>query len=150
MPFKKLQVVDGISTEELIAQIERKDRIFRMAQTLFMVATFVALVVVIGFQNRTLNGVQEQIEDAKNTALAQSKQRDESDNKIIRRLDCMVVFFSQRDRNNLTIQNIEECTLDRDGDIQRFFTSDPNGGQTTTTPTEQEEGAQTPKAQAPR
>lgn len=146
-PLKKLEKTDSMSTDDLIAQIERKDRRFRLAQTVFMVSTFIALIVVIFIQNQTLHGVQEQLAQAKEVAAKQSKQSDASDAKIIRRLDCMVVFFSQKDRTNLSIANIEDCTLDKDGNIQRFFTTDP-GGSTTTTSNEQPEGQLTPKVPA--
>lgn len=146
MPLKKLPPTEGITTDQLIAQIEQKDRIFRIAQTIFMISTFVALIVVISAQQRTLTGVRDQLHQAKQVAAEQSKQSDASDAKIIRRLDCMTVFFSQKDRTNLSIANIDECTLDRDGNLQKFFTTDPQGN-TTTTPTQQ--GQETPKAAAP-
>ena len=148
MPFKKLKVEEGMTTEQLLAQIEHKDRIFRFAQAIFMISTLVALIVVISAQQRTLAGVEQQLNQAKTSEAANSERSEENQQKVLRRLDCMTVFFSQRDRTNLTIQNIDECTLDRDGNIQRFFTNDPGGG-TTGSPTEQPEGQQTPKAQAP-
>lgn len=146
MPFKRLQRTDNMTTDELIEQIESKDRRFRLAQTIFMVSTFIALIIVIVIQNQTLHGVQEQLTQAKDVAAQQSRQSDASDAKIIRRLDCMVVFFSQKDRTNLSITNIDECTLDRDGNLQRFFTQDAEGN-TTTTPTPQ--GQDSPKVPAP-
>lgn len=149
MPLTKLKPTTGASTDDLIAQIEMKDRRFRIAQTTFMVCTFAALIVVIFMLNRTLNGVQDQLAQAKDTAISQDKNANDATNKIIRRLDCMTIFFSQRDRTNLTIQNIDQCTLERDGDIQRFFTNDSDGG-TTNNSTEQPEGQQTdPKVPAP-
>lgn len=141
MPFKPLKVEEGATTEQLLAQIEAKDRKFRLAQALFMVSTLVALIVVVAFQLQTLNGIKQgQEEYVKNSK--------DSQQKIERRLDCMTVFFSQKDRTNLTIQNIDQCTLERDGDIQRFFTNDADGG-TTSNKNEQVEGAPTPKVPAP-
>lgn len=148
MPLKPLKVEEGTTTDELISQIERKDRRFRLAQTIFMVSTFIALIIVIFIQNQTLGGVQDQLSQAKRVAAQQNEQADASRDKIIRRLDCMVVFFTQKDRTNLSIQNIDKCTLDRDGDIERFFTTNESGTTTTTT-TPQPEGQATPKAPAP-
>lgn len=143
MPFRKLEKHEGMTTDQLIEQIETKDRRFRLAQTVFMVSTFIALAIVIFIQNQTLHGVQDQLTQAKEVAAEQSKQSDKSDEKIIRRLDCMTVFFSQRNRTNLTIDNIDRCTLNREGNLQEFFTTDEND-EPTTTPEEQP-----PKDQAP-
>lgn len=138
---------DHESTQDLIGIIERKDRRFRFFQTLFMVGTFVALIIIIGGQQRTLTGVQTQLEEARKTAITQNKASVDARDVILRRLDCLAVYFSQRDRANLTIQNIDECTLNRDGTAQQFFQNNSNGdGGTTVTPTEQAPGATTPTA----
>lgn len=136
MPFKKLKITEAASTDELIGQIERKDRVFRVAQTIFMVSTLVALLIVISAQQRTLNSIQNQVEDAKRVAQAQSDQSDNLQTTILRRLDCLAVYFSQRNRTDLTIEDIDKCTLNRNGTAQQFFTQEP-GQQPVTTPTEQ-------------
>lgn len=128
MPFNKLKPEEKQSTEALIATIERKDRRFRLFQTLFMVTTFVALIIIISAQQRTLNGVRDQLSQAKTIASETTERSKEQQDTILRRLDCMSVFFSQRDRTNLSIVNIDKCTLDRNGDLQQFFTQQP--GQT--------------------
>lgn len=135
MPFKKLSESEHDTTDKLIHAIERKDRRFRLFQTIFMVGTFLALIVIIGAQQRTLDAVKEQLSQAKTVAEQQAKGTNESDDKIERRLDCMVVFFSQTDRSNLSIADIDKCTLNKDGDLQQFFRL--NNGETETTPTEQ-------------
>ncbi len=162
MPFKKLKLEEHGSAEALIHAIEQKDRRFRLFQTLFMVGTFIALIVIISAQQRTLDGVQAQLDQAKKVAQDQSQQSDESQATILRRLDCMSVFFSQRDRTNLSIENIDKCTLNRDGDLQQFFTQQPGEEPQTTreqqapsnltpsTPPRQDEGAVTdPPADQP-
>lgn len=118
---------DHTSTQALITAIESKDRRFRLAQTIFMVGTFIALIVVIGAQQKTLSAVEDQLIQAKNTAAKQSKQSDEASARIERRLDCMVVFFSQKDRTRLSIDNVDKCTLNRDGNLQQFFQQNDNG-----------------------
>lgn len=112
---------DHLSTQELIHKIESKDRKFRLAQSVFMVLLLATLTGVIFVQFRTLDAVREQLISQKATSEERSTQNKELQDKIIRRLDCMVVFFSQPDRSGLTIENINECSLNRDGNIEQFF-----------------------------
>lgn len=121
--------------DELVKNIEDKDRRFRIAQTIFMIATLLALLVVIAAQQRTLKGVEAQLQQAKTVAAENTKNIKSTQSVIVRRLDCMAVFFSQRNRTNLTIDDIDKCTLNQNGDIQTFFTEE--NGQTETTKTEQ-------------
>lgn len=134
MPLKKLtdEQVHQNNTNELIAQIEKKDRRFRFFQTLFMVLTMLALVLVISAQQRTLDGVRNQLTEQKRIAQTADDRSREQQATILRRLDCMAVFFSQTDRTNLAIDNIDKCTLDRNGSLQQFFKTNP-GGDTETT-----------------
>lgn len=115
------------STQDLISTIERKDKRFRLAQAIFMVATFIALIVIIGAQQRTLDRLQDQVEQGKAVAAAADKRDEEQTQKILRRLDCMTVFFSQTDRQNLSIKDIDRCTLEREGDPQLFFRQGSDG-----------------------
>lgn len=162
MPLKKLKPEEKQSTETLIAAIERKDRRFRLFQTLFMVGTFILLIVIISAQQRTLDGVRDQLTQAKQIAAQTAERSKEQQDTILRRLDCMSVFFSQRDRTNLSIENIDKCTLNRDGDLQQFFTQQPGEEPQTTreqqapsnltpsTPPKEDEGAVTdPPADQP-
>jgi len=129
MPLKKLtpQEVHENNTNELIAQIEKKDRRFRFFQTLFMVMTMVALVLVISAQQRTLDGVRDQLVEQKRIAEVADKNSKDQLATILRRFDCLVVYFGQKNRSTLTIENIDKCTLNRDGNIQEFFTTSPDG-----------------------
>lgn len=120
-PLRKLDPALAKSTDELIAQIEHKDRRFRLAQTLFMVSTLLALVIVISAQQRTLDSVKDQLVQAKGTAASQAKQSDDQRDKIIRRLDCIVVFFTQPNRTEVTIADIDKCALNRDKNVDQFF-----------------------------
>lgn len=131
MPLKRLDHSKAKSTDDLISQIEHKDRVFRLAQTLFMVSTLIALILVISAQQRTLNTVKAQLVEQKATAQAATKQSDEQRDKIIRRLDCIVVFFTQPDRTNVTIADIDKCSLNRDANLDQFF------AQPESTPSEQ-------------
>ena len=133
------------NTNELIAQIEKKDRRFRFFQTLFMVLTMLALVLVISAQQRTLDGVQSQLAQQKEIAAKADKSSKDQLTTILRRFDCLTVFFSQTNRTNLSIENIDQCTLNREGDVQQFFITKPDR-QTDVTDTPQ---STVPKAQAP-
>lgn len=146
MPLKKLtdEQIHVENTNELIAQIEKKDRRFRFFQTLFMVLTMLALVLVISAQQRTLSGVRDQLTEQKRIAEQADDRSQEQQATILRRLDCMTVFFSQTDRTNLTIENIDRCTLNRDGSLQEFFRITPQGDTETT-----REPQSDPKLQAP-
>lgn len=112
---------DHKSTQDLIGVIERKDRRFRIAQAIFMFATLLALVVVIGAQQRTLTAIKDQLDQAKSAQAAATKQSDDQRDKIIRRLDCIVVFFTLPNRANVTIDDIDKCSLNQNKAVQQFF-----------------------------
>lgn len=121
MPLKSLTPQEKEDTTALLAAIERKDRRFRLFQTIFMVGTFLALIIIIGAQQKTLADVQNQQKQAEEIALESAKRSENQQDKIIRRLNCMVVFFSETDRQNLSINDIDRCTLNRDENIDQFF-----------------------------
>jgi hypothetical protein len=112
---------DHASTQDLIHRIESKDRKFRTAQALFMIMLLAVLTGIIFVQFRTLDTVKQQLVASKATAAETTKQSDDQRDKIIRRLDCMVAFFSQTDRTNLSIADIDKCSLNRDSNVQQFF-----------------------------
>jgi len=152
MPLKNLKPEELESTRTLIAAIERKDRRFRLFQTLFMVGTFLALIIIIGAQQRTLGELQESQKQAEQVAIETAKRSSEQQDTILRRLDCMSVFFNQTNRTNLTIDNIDKCTLSREGNIQEFFRQEPGEAPETTrepqnltpSPAPREQGATSP------
>lgn len=111
---------DHLSTQELIQRVEIQNRKFKIAQTVFMTLLLVSLCAVITLQFQTLNNVEKQLAEQTIITEQNDKTTNEQTDKIIRRLDCMVAFFSQTDRVNLTIADIEKCSLNRDGSIQQF------------------------------
>lgn len=127
------------NTTELVKAIERKDKRFRFFQTVFMVGTFVLLILVISAQQRTIDGIDNQITEARAERTKQSDANQARTETILRRLDCLAVYFSQSSRAGLTIANIDKCTLNREGDVQQFFTQD-NDGNIDVTPNQQETG----------
>lgn len=112
------------STQSLISSIERKDRRFRVFGFLAVAITVLLLGVLLVIGLRNLGRANEQLVKT-NALLEQQKQATDT---ITRRLDCMTVFFSQKDRTGLSIADIDKCTLDRSGDIQHFFVQ-PQAGQ---------------------
>lgn len=119
-------------TQKLIRDIELKDKRFRVAQSVFTILILLVLIGVITAQYRTLNGVQDQLDQQKSIAAAADSRDKEQQETILRRLDCMTVFFSQVDRTKLSIENIDKCTLNRDGNLQQFFTQEPGEAPQTT------------------
>lgn len=109
------------TTHELINNIEKKDKRFRFFQSLFMVLTFLALILIISAQQRTLNGVKTQLAEQETIAEQTNTHNDNNQDTILRRLNCMAVFFNQTNRQDLSIENIDKCTLDRDGNVQHYF-----------------------------
>lgn len=134
-------------TRQLIENIERKDKRFRLAQSAFMLLLMISLVGVITLQFQTLQGVKQQLVEQKSSNDAAIKRSDEQRDKIIRRLDCVVVFFSQKDRVDLSIDNVDQCTLNRDISVQQFFESPestPSNNPSNTNPSGTSGSTQTP------
>jgi hypothetical protein len=133
---------DHASTQELINQIESRDRKFRTTQSFFMFMLLATLIGIIFVQFRTLESVHQQLITSKATAQQATKQADSQRTTIIRRLDCMTAFFSQIDRQNLTIKDVDKCSISTDGNPEKFFapangssTQKNTDGSTTTTTT---------------
>lgn len=133
---------DHTSTQELISRIESKDRKFRTAQALFMAMLLATLIGIIFVQFRTLDTVHQQLTTSKATAAEATRQGDDQRKTIIRRLDCMTAFFSQPDRQNLTIKDVDKCSISAGGSAEQFFapangtsTQQNTDGSTTTTTT---------------
>ena len=121
MPLKKLKTDDNVTAEELIRAIEKKDRRFRLFQTFFMVGTFLALIIIISAQQRTLDGITQQQAAQKEFSAESREERNDQNEAIARRLNCIIVFFSLPDRDEVTIEDINSCALNRDKTEQQFF-----------------------------
>lgn len=119
---------DHSTTQELIENIEKKDRRFRTAQAIFMTILFSVLVGIIFFQYRTLQSVQNNLTQQKTIVDTIKKSNQSSLDTINRHLDCIVVYFGQQNRQNLTIQDINKCTLQSSNGAQTFF-SQPQSSQ---------------------
>jgi hypothetical protein len=119
---------DHASTQELINKIESKDRRFRTAQAAFMLLLLAALVGIVFVQFRTLESVHQQLVVSRTVAAETKSQSNAQNAIIIHRLDCMTAFFSVPNRTNLTISDVEKCSISGN-DPQQYFT--PNNGTTT-------------------
>jgi hypothetical protein len=87
-------------TRELILRnIEKKDRRFRTFQAIFVVLIFGALLALLWVQEATLNNVKKELVQQE----AVVKEVKKSNDTINRHLDCIIVYFGQKDRANLTI-----------------------------------------------
>lgn len=122
-----------MSTEEIIHQIESRDRKYRAWQRVSGAALLLGVLLIIGLQastiqkqNRTLTAVGKQLSQQKSTTEALATQSNEQRDKIIRRLDCMTAFFSQKNRASLVITDVDKCALDRDTPIDHFFPTTTN------------------------
>lgn len=114
------------STQQLITSIEKKDRLFRTAQTVFMALLIITLIGVIFLQSRTLNAVQQQLLQQKDTVAEIKKDNGNQLDRLNRHLDCIVVYFQQANRAQLKIDDINKCTLSNGASVQQFF-SQPAG-----------------------
>jgi hypothetical protein len=79
------------------------------------------LLVVIAIQQKTLDSVRLQI-DAQTRAVQEIKKSNTDSLDIIkRRIDCLAVYFAQRDRAELTIDDIDRCTIRSNETITEVF-----------------------------
>ncbi len=113
------------SIPELIHSIEKKDRRFRVAQTVFMIA--ILIPVAIGGYFLATNQTKERIAREEQTSQIIDRQSEKIDD-LTNRLRCLAVFFSEPDRANLIITDIDQCFTQRidNGDIRKLdIGSDP-------------------------
>ncbi len=107
---------------ELIHSIEKKDRRFRLAQTVFMLA----IMAAIGFAVYFIYQGYAKEQQRRIEAVAQINKNIE--NKIDdanKRLQCVTNFFAQPDRANLILTDPNECFTQRldSGDIRKLETN---------------------------
>lgn len=119
---------DHESTQQLINKIESKDRRFRTAQAVFMILLLSVVLGIVYVQFRTLESVHQQLVVSRMVASETKSQSNAQNATIIHRLDCMTAFFSIPNRTNLTISDVEKCSISSNNPEQ-YFT--PNNGTTT-------------------
>lgn len=117
---------DGhITTQELIAQLEAKDRHFRAASVLFGMLLIAAVVTLLFVGLSTLRGVRSQLTEQKSLLDSQQQilariqesntQRTAQINDLQNHIDCIVELFRQPNHNNLTITDLQSCQLTSTG-----------------------------------
>lgn len=103
------------TAQELIVEIDkrgRKSRVFATAaQALILIGLGFLMTLGIRTYNRQLDTTEE----------------------INRHLDCIIVYFGQKNRTELTIDDINKCTISRGNTVQQFFTTNDKGDVKVTT-----------------
>lgn len=149
MPLRNLTEAERKSTVALLAAIERKDRRFRLFQTAFMICTFLLLIILIFNQSDTLEEIQTQNAVERTADQRQSKESNERQETVIRRLDCLALFFSETNRTGLSIKNIDKCVLDRNGIYEQLTTPPSAQGNSAASASSGEVPRQAPATSAP-
>lgn len=107
---------------DLLHRIEKNDRRFRMAQTIFMSLIGFILVGLIAAQFIVINNFQNQsAERAKSLkALQESNQALAQDNKHLteqtnRYIQCIAQFFATTDRQDRILTDLDQCVYEDGG-----------------------------------
>lgn len=127
-----------LTKDRLLDDITKKDRRFRIAQSSLYIGVILALVAIIAVQSITLSEVKEQTRRANTTTeevkhISEEVRRNsevvKAGNEILsRHLNCIVVFFQQPDRANVTIEDINQCTFNKNADLTKSFLRPPSEG----------------------
>lgn len=148
----------GKSAQEIIAELNRRNRRFKVATVLFMIVAAFALLAIILVGLNNLQQANKQLTQQKEL-LAQQQQTldaisDAADQRtsqlaqISKQIDCIAQFFTQRNRTNVVITDLEQCQiLNADGSSTQGTgsTTSPqasNGGSTTAPQSQQQPGNQ--------
>lgn len=103
---------DHLSTQELIRNIERSDRRFRLATQIFLVLIGLALCLVLYLQFQALEQFKQQSAD-RSAEIKQLQEENKAESeKSNRYLRCIATYFANPDRGNTVIQSIEDCNID--------------------------------------
>jgi TolA-binding protein len=151
-------MTDHIETQELVRKIETKDKRFRTAQAIFMSIVLITLIAVVSVQLRTLQGVQQQLQQQKQLLEQQKRTVDEIQQnneqqlaKVSNQLDCIAQFFAQRDRASAQITDLQQCTIvHADGSIEQPTFPQPTGSGSTPSPTAGSQPQSTPSQAQPQ
>lgn len=110
------------SIPELIHSIEKKDKRFRIAQTIFMMAVMIALALSGYFL--VTNSNKDRIAREKQTSEIIQRQSQKIDD-LSNKLQCLGNFFAQPDRQNLVVKDLNTCFTERLSDGSSLFLSGP-------------------------
>lgn len=117
--------------QEVLDDLTKKDKRFRVARMFFFVVLAASVIGIVVIQAYTLGTVKEQLRTANATADAAKRTTNQvktSSDTVNRHLDCIVAFFQRPDRASITIEDINKCTLSKQGDITQSFPQPPSSG----------------------
>lgn len=120
------------TTQQLIREIERKDRRFRFAQSIFMTLLILGFIAGGWFAARAFNEEQRQREQDNAAVITAINQKLDEQSK---QLQCIVEFFTIEDRDNRVITSVSDCfstertslSNPQEGEQSPNFTQGPSG-----------------------
>lgn len=135
----------------LLLEIDKKNRRYRFFQSACVFLILALLLVVLIGQSMTLDTVKQQQLEQKRVDEQTARQAKAQREDINRRLNCIVLFFSQSNYQDRSIENVEQCSLSINTPPAEFFTVPQASSQTTQPDKEVQQPAQqsTPAATAP-
>jgi type II secretory pathway pseudopilin PulG len=142
------------TTRQLIDRVNSQNHRFRLATVVFGAATLLGLLFLVIICLSTLTGVNNQLSQQKklldsqqqilSRISASSQQRTKQINDLQNHIDCIVNLFQHPNRADLTIGDLQDCTLTSNPSISDNATS--NGS----TPSSQPDSTNTaPKQDTP-
>lgn len=135
--------------EGLIRDIERRDIRFRRSQTVFVVSLIVGIIVLLILMIQVLSGIGRQL-TALDEARAAATAQGENQLRVIEdRLNCIVKVFAESDRSEITIEDIDSCTLERDEEANNDASTTVVVPASPSTPTSPAQPSATPPANQP-
>ena len=127
---------------DLLHKIERNDRRFRMAQSIFMTVIGLVLVGLIAAQFVVIRNFQDQsgerakgihtLQDSNRKLLEENKHLSEQTNRYIQ---CIAQFFATTDRQDRVLADLDACTYMDGGEIVPGLTAPQNGSTNSPAPT---------------
>lgn len=95
---------------DLRRQIDKSDRRFRIAQSVFMVAVICGLILVLGVLFDRYDKQQEQLRNA----VAELKEDNSAQlSRQTKYIECIAQIFAQSDRGSIVLKDFEDCMLVR-------------------------------------
>lgn len=148
------------STQRLIANIEKKDRRFRVAQAIFMALVALAMIVLLLLnyvqliqKNHLLGQQGALLQQQKDSTEELKRNTNDRLDKVDNHIDCIAKFFAQSNRAELSIADLQSCSITTTSTLTPGYTpvdksdpeypGDPYSSPTTTNSTNQQQNQQT-------
>ncbi len=100
----------------LLLDIERKDRRFRMAQSIFMALLTIALAGLVWVSAENVNKFNTQSEERRKATLELQQATLDASEEQRKYIRCIAEFFAREDRANLVISDLDDCEFTRNID----------------------------------